>query len=60
MSQIEISSVADLGSGAFLTTGSGIRDLGAGMGKKPRSGPGMNVPDHISESLETLFWVKNT
>ncbi len=26
------------------------------MGKK--SGPGMNIPDHISESLETIFWVK--
>jgi hypothetical protein len=20
----------------------------------------MNIPDHISESLETFFWVKNT
>jgi hypothetical protein len=58
MSQTEIISVADLGSGAFLTTGSGLRDLGAGMGKKPRSGPGMIIPDHISESLETIFWVK--
>jgi hypothetical protein len=26
------------------------------MGKK--SGSGMNHPDHISESLETIFWVK--
>jgi hypothetical protein len=26
------------------------------MGKK--SGSGMNNPDHISESLETIFWVK--
>jgi|LakMenEpi03Aug12_release.lakeMendotaPanAssembly.Ray.scaffolds.fasta_scaffold1585517_1 hypothetical protein len=25
---------------------------------KPRSGSGMNPPDHISESLETIFWVK--
>jgi hypothetical protein len=42
------SSVADPdpGSGAFLT-------LGSGMGKK--SGSGMNNPDHISESLETIF-----
>jgi hypothetical protein len=31
-----ISSVTDLGSVAFLTTGSGIRDLGAGMGKKTK------------------------
>jgi hypothetical protein len=29
------------------------------MGKKlARSGSGMNIPDHISESLETIFWVK--
>jgi hypothetical protein len=41
--------VADPGSGAFLTPVSG-------MGKK--SGSGMNNPDHISESLETIFWVK--
>jgi hypothetical protein len=26
------------------------------MGK--RSGSGMNIPDHISESLETIFGVK--
>jgi hypothetical protein len=31
---------------------------GSGMGKKSRSGSGMNVPDHISESLETFSWVK--
>jgi hypothetical protein len=24
----------------------------------PGSGSGMNIPDHISESLETIFWVK--
>ncbi len=46
--------------------GSGIRclfrplDPGSGMGKESRSGSGMNLPDHISESLETIFWVKNT
>jgi hypothetical protein len=28
------------------------------MGKKSGSGSGMNKPDHISESLETIFWVK--
>jgi hypothetical protein len=30
------------------------------MGKKSRSGSGsgMNIPDHISESLETIFGVK--
>jgi hypothetical protein len=25
----------------------------------PGSGSGMNIPDYISESLETIFWVKN-
>ncbi len=46
----KFSSVADLdpGSGAFLTPGSG-------MGKKSGSGSGMNIPDHISESLETIL-----
>ncbi len=43
-------SVADPGSGGFLTSGSG-------MGKKSRSGSWMNIPDSISESLETVFWV---
>jgi hypothetical protein len=28
------------------------------MGKKSGSGSGMNNPDHISKSLETIFWVK--
>ncbi len=28
------------------------------MGKKSGSGSGMNNLDHISENLETLFWVK--
>jgi hypothetical protein len=28
------------------------------MGKKSGSGSGMNNPDHISQSLETVFWVK--
>jgi hypothetical protein len=27
------------------------------MGKKSGSESGMNNPDHISESLETFFWV---
>jgi hypothetical protein len=43
-------SIAEPGSGVFLTPGSGI-----GMGKKSRSGSGMNIPDHISEILETIF-----
>jgi hypothetical protein len=35
-----------------------VQDLG--WGKKTRSGSGTNIPDDISECLETLFWVKNT
>ncbi len=38
----------DPGPGAFLTQGS-VNHL------DPRSGSGMNIPDHISESLETVF-----
>jgi hypothetical protein len=34
----------DPGSGAFLTSGSGCE-----VGKKSRSGSGMNIQDHISE-----------
>jgi hypothetical protein len=30
---------------------------GSGMGKKSKSGSGMNILDHISESLETIFFV---
>ncbi len=46
-------SVADPnpGSDAFLTPGSGI-------GKKWGSGSRINNPVHISESLETIIWVK--
>ncbi len=39
----------------FLTPGSRIRD---GKNQDPESGSGMNNPDHISESLEAIFWVK--
>jgi hypothetical protein len=28
------------------------------MGKKSGSGSGINIPDHISESIETTFWIK--
>jgi hypothetical protein len=37
-----------------------IRDLGwvKNQDPYPGSGSGMNIPDHISESLETIFWVK--
>jgi hypothetical protein len=38
-------------SGAFLTPGSG-------MGNKSGSGSRINNPDHYSESVETIFWVK--
>jgi hypothetical protein len=43
-----VASVADPGSDAFLTPGSG-------MGKKSGSGSGRNSPDHISESLENNY-----
>ncbi len=33
-------------------------DAGSGMGKKSGSGSGINNPDQISESLETMFWDK--
>jgi hypothetical protein len=33
-----------------------IRD--PGMGKKSKSGSGMNIPGHISESLEAIFGLK--
>jgi hypothetical protein len=51
--QLFLTSIADSdpGSGAFLAPGSGI-------GKKSRSGSGRNNPNHISESLETTFYVK--
>jgi hypothetical protein len=42
------------GSGAFLTPGFWIRD----QGLVKNQDPGMNIPDHISESLETIFWAK--
>jgi hypothetical protein len=55
------SSVADPdpGSGDFSTPGSGIWD-GKKLNPDPKSGPGMNNPDHISESLEKNFLGKNT
>jgi hypothetical protein len=43
-------------SGAFLTPRSGMR--GPGWVKQSGSGSGMNNPDHISESLATIFWAK--
>jgi hypothetical protein len=41
--------VGDLGSGAFLTPGSGY--LGWVKNQDPGSGSEMNIPDHISESV---------
>jgi hypothetical protein len=41
----------DPGTGAFLTPGSG-------RGKKSGSGSRTNIPDHISESFETIFLLK--
>ncbi len=43
----------DPGSEPFLTL-----DPGSGMGKKSRSRSGMNILNHISESLEAVFSVK--
>jgi hypothetical protein len=45
----------DPGFGAFLTPGSVIRAPG-GV-KISVSGSGMNHPDHISQTLETICWV---
>ncbi len=47
-------SVADPGSVAFLTPGSGIRNV-----KKLGSGSGMKNPVHISKSLETICFGLN-
>jgi hypothetical protein len=47
--------IRDLGSGTFLTPGSGMN-----KNQDPDPGSGINNPDHISESLETTVWVKNT
>ncbi len=51
---------ADPGSGSFLYPL--IRHPGWAKIQDPDPGStsGMNIPDLISESLETSFWVKNT
>jgi hypothetical protein len=46
-------SVADPGSNAFLTPGSGSRIR---EGKK--SGSGINISDHVAESFVTIFRLK--
>ncbi len=43
-----MNSVADPGSGAYLTPGSGIRDPGWVKRQDPDPGFGMNNPYHIS------------
>jgi hypothetical protein len=43
--------IRDPGLGAFLTPGSGM-----GESQHPDPGSGMNNPDHIFQSLETIFW----
>ncbi len=53
-----ITSVADPGSVIFLTPGFGIGDAGWVKIQVPGSGSGINIPDHISESLETIFGLK--
>jgi hypothetical protein len=60
----------DPGSDAFLTPGSGMKkiqiwdpiNLTPGSGKEKNSdlGSGINIHDHISESLVSTFWLKNT
>jgi hypothetical protein len=51
-----LTSVADPGSGAFVIVTPGSGNWGIGMGKS--SGSELNKPDHISEGLKTIFWVK--
>ncbi len=59
-----VGSVAELdpGSGAFMTPGIGIWDPEwvKNQDPDPGSGIGTNIADHISESSETIFWVKHT
>jgi hypothetical protein len=50
---VEMYSVADPGSGAFLTPGSGI-----GFSESRISDPGSQT--YIFESLVTIFWVKSS
>jgi hypothetical protein len=37
-----------------------VQPFGVVADPDPGSESGMNIPDHISDSLETIFWVKNT
>jgi hypothetical protein len=62
LQSVSLIRIRDLGSGAFLTPRSGIGEPGWVKNQNPDSGSGsgMNIRDHISESLETFFWIKNT
>jgi hypothetical protein len=46
----------DPGSGAFFDAW--VRDPGWVKNQDPGPGSGLDSPNHISESLETIFWVK--
>ncbi len=52
--------IHDPGFGAFLTPVSGIWDPGwvKNQDPDPESGFGINIPDRVSASLETIFWIK--
>jgi hypothetical protein len=50
--------IRHLGSRAFLTPRSGIRDPGWVKNQDPYLGSGLKIPDHISERLETILLVK--
>jgi hypothetical protein len=48
----------DPGSGIWCLFDPWIRDPGWAKSQDPDQGSGMNNPDHISQSSETIFWVK--
>ncbi len=49
------------GSGIRCLFDTWIQDPGSEMGKNQDPGPGsrVNIPYHVSESLVTMFWIKN-
>jgi hypothetical protein len=36
----------------------GIQKLSSAVSSVADPGSGMNIPDHMSESSETIFWIK--
>ncbi len=56
--KLRISSSADPDPGSGIRCLYDLLDLGSGMSKKSTSGSGMNIPDHISESSETMFFFR--